>query len=71
MSSDMQRLGIDSWSVEDRLRLIGEIWDSLEGEPTEMPEWHRQVLDQRLADANANPTSFVPWEEVRDRLLGQ
>jgi putative addiction module component (TIGR02574 family) len=69
MSSDIHQLGIDSWSVEDKLRLIGEIWDSLEAAPMEIPEAHREILDQRLAEADANPSSFRTWEEVRERLL--
>jgi len=71
MSSDMQQLGIDTWSVEDRLRLIGEIWNSLEGPLQEIPEEHRRILEQRLAEADASPSSFIPWEEVRDRLLAR
>jgi putative addiction module component (TIGR02574 family) len=61
-------LGIDQWSVDDRLRLIGQIWDSLPEPMGEIPEWHREILDERIAQADANPDSFIPWEEVRARL---
>jgi putative addiction module component (TIGR02574 family) len=64
----MHQLGIDAWSVEDRLRLIGEIWDSLEGPPEEISESHRQELDRRLDAADADPNAGAPWEEVLARL---
>jgi putative addiction module component (TIGR02574 family) len=32
------------------------------------PEWHRQVLEQRLKEADANPQAAIPWEQVRERL---
>jgi putative addiction module component (TIGR02574 family) len=65
-------LGIDRWSVDDRLRLIGEICDSLPPESLdEIPEWHKEILDQRLAEAEANPQSFIPWKEALEKLLGR
>ena len=69
MTPTMQTLGIDRMSPEDRLRLIGEIWDSLS--PTdelEIPESHREELDRRLAAADADPAAGSSWEEVRARL---
>jgi putative addiction module component (TIGR02574 family) len=68
MSSDIHQLGIDSWSVEDKLRLIGEIWDSLEAAPTEIPEAHREELDRRLDAADAEPDAGSPAHEVMARL---
>jgi putative addiction module component (TIGR02574 family) len=67
MSPDMQRLGIDMWSAEDRLRLIGEIWDSLDP-PLELSEAHREELDRRLDAVDADPTGGSPWEEALARL---
>ena len=70
-SSNIFDLGIDRWSVDDRLRLIGEIWESLPPNVLgDVPESHRAVLEQRIAEAAANPASFLPWEVVRERLLG-
>ena len=57
-------------SVEQRLELIGELWnsipDSLEALP--VPDWHREELDRRLAAADANADAAIPWEEVKRRL---
>jgi len=53
MSRTIQVLGIDRMSPEDRLRVIGEIWDSLSGsDQAEIPASHREELDRRLAAAD-------------------
>jgi putative addiction module component (TIGR02574 family) len=58
-------------SPEERLRLIGEIWDSLPpADQREIPESHREELDRRLAAADADPGAGAPWEEVKARLRG-
>jgi putative addiction module component (TIGR02574 family) len=68
MAPTLQDLGIDQLSAEQKLRLLGEIWDSLSQEETPIPESHREELDRRLAAADADPAAGRPWEEVRARL---
>jgi hypothetical protein len=36
--------------------------------PSEIPQWHREILDARLAQAEANPSAVVPWREVVEGL---
>ena len=57
-------------SVEQRLELISELWDSIPDslDALPVPEWHREELDRRLAAADANPDAAIPWEEVKRRL---
>ncbi len=66
----IQSLGIDRMSIEDRLRLIEEIWESLDTAAGDLPlpESHREDLDRRLAAADADPGGGAPWEEVLARL---
>jgi putative addiction module component (TIGR02574 family) len=54
-------------SVQQRLELIGELWDSIPDsmDALPIPEWHREELDPRLAAAEADPEAAIPWEEVR------
>lgn len=69
MSPIFQQLGIASLSAEERLKLIGEIWDSLPPvQQSPIPEEHQAELDRRLAAADATPAAARPWEEVRARL---
>jgi putative addiction module component (TIGR02574 family) len=55
-------------SVDQRLDLIGLLWDSIPDEELPVPEWHRQELERRLAAADADPSAAIPWEEVKRRL---
>ena len=59
--------------VADRLRLVGDLWDSIaQDAPDEAfpmtPELASE-LDRRLADADANPDAGIPWEQVRAEIL--
>jgi len=71
MSPTMRDLGIDRMSREERLQLLGEIWDTLTPvDQEDIPESHREELARRIAAADADPTAGVPWHEVRERLRG-
>lgn len=50
----------------ERLQLVEDIWESLARSPNAVPvpEWHRDVLDDRLADASEQPTHT--WEQVQE-----
>lgn len=73
MSVSAQALGIDRLSVEDRLRLVQEIWDSIAGEVERAPltEAQRQEVDRRLAAHEANPAAAVPWEQTEAEALAR
>jgi len=73
MPPTMHELGIDKLSVEARLTLAGEIWESVarEVECAPLSEAQRQELERRLADSIARPDSVVPWEEVKARALAR
>jgi putative addiction module component (TIGR02574 family) len=71
MTPTIHDLGIDQLPPDHRLRLIGEIWDSLSIHDTPIPQSHREELDRRLAAADADPAAGRPWEEVRARLRGE
>jgi len=56
--------------VDERLRLVEEIGDSLAAEPSSvpLPDWHRTELDQRLDRYKADQDAVEPWDEVRADL---
>jgi putative addiction module component (TIGR02574 family) len=58
-------------TVEQRLELIGELWDSIPDslDALPVPEWHRKELERRLASANADPDAAIPWKEFKERLV--
>jgi putative addiction module component (TIGR02574 family) len=50
---------------DQRLQLVEDIWESLAASPTDVPvpDWHRELLDERLADPREQPA--LTWEEVQ------
>lgn len=58
-------------TVQQRLELIGELWDSIPDsiDALPVPEWHREELERRLVAADADPDAAIPWEDIR-RSLG-
>lgn len=62
---------VRSWPVQERLRLIEEVWDDLseEGQPTELSEELKQLLDRRIEALDKNPDAVVAWEVVEARAL--
>ncbi len=52
--------------VEDRLRLVQLIWESVAADPSSVPlgDAHRTVIDERLAEHERNPGDVVARDEV-------
>lgn len=59
-------------SVDERIELVEAIWETVapdaDTESFPLSEAHREELDRRLADLEADPEGGSPWEEVRARL---
>lgn len=62
--------GFDDLPVEDQIDYVQSLWDRIAAKPDQVavPEWHRQVLEKRLASHEENPEAARPWEEVRDEI---
>ena len=56
--------------VEERMQLVGAIWDSISAVPEALPltQWQRDELDRRLAEFEANPETGSTLEEVFARI---
>jgi len=57
--------------VQDRLRLVAQIWDSIAETPEAIqltPET-RRLLVERLEAHRKNPNAGSPWAEVKARLI--
>jgi putative addiction module component (TIGR02574 family) len=63
--------GFDEMSVEDKIEYVQALWDRIAANESQVPvpDWHREVLHERLADYQANPDQGRPWEEVEADLL--
>ncbi len=67
MSALLKSLGIDRLSVEERLELVEDLWDSIADEDaaTSLTDAQRAELDRRLAEYAANPNDVVLWEDIK------
>ena len=56
--------------VDDRVRLVEAIWDSISAVPEALPltDWQKQELDRRLDDLEKNPDAGSTLEEVLARI---
>ncbi len=57
-------------SIADRRKLIDRLWDSLPEslEASEVPDWHIELLKERLAEAEAKPGEGIPLKEFLKEL---
>jgi putative addiction module component (TIGR02574 family) len=67
VNPSLQELGIDRLSIEERLALAQQLWESvaadLEREPLTTAQ--RAELERRVAAADASPAEGEPWEVIR------
>ena len=53
--------------VEDRLQIVGELWDSIAADSASLKLTPAQLaeLDRRMDELEKNPNEGRSWEEVR------
>ncbi len=63
---------VESWPVQDRLRLIEEVWGLISASPESfvLSEPQNQDLRRRLDRVRAHPNLGASWEVVEARLRG-
>jgi len=68
----MPAIDIHSLEPDERLRLIGDLWDSLREYPDDirLTDAQRAELDRRLDDLESGRAKLVSWDEVKKRLVG-
>jgi putative addiction module component (TIGR02574 family) len=64
---------IATLSIEERINIVQEIWDSIAAEQacTELTDQQRQELDRRIADNEQNSDDMMTWEEIKASIKGQ
>lgn len=68
--SAMRRDEIDRLPVKERLRLIEELWESIDANPEDVPvtSAQRAELDRRIAAHEADPEAAVDAKDAIARL---
>ena len=66
----MAAIDISTLTVEQRLELLDEIWESLYETPQAIPltEAQREELDRRMDEVDRDGPDGIPWDEVLQRL---
>lgn len=67
------QLPIDQMTVAEKLRIMEELWDDLraraEGVP--VPQWHKDLLDERERLIESGEAQFGDWETAKKRIIEQ
>ena len=73
MAVSIADYGIDQLSVEDRMSLAQQLWDSIADEVSRLPltRAQQEEVDRRLAAHRANPQAAIPWEKVEAEALAR
>lgn len=73
MSASIKSLGIDRLTIDERLVLVEEIWDSIATDSTALPLTHAQIteLKKRIDEDDTNPGEVTPWEQVKAFTLAR
>ena len=62
---------IERMSLEERLQAMELLWSSIARTPeaVDSPEWHNDVLAERLAKMERGEGEFLTLAQLKDRLL--
>ena len=65
--------GFDDLATDDQIDYVQQLWDRIAARPDQVPvpDWHRQVIRQRLAEQQTESAEARPWDEVRDEIQGK
>jgi hypothetical protein len=64
-------LQLDSMTIEQKLRAMEAIWEDLcRRDAVPVPQWHKDVLDERQRRIDAGESEFLDWETVKKELRG-
>lgn len=67
----MTTIDIAAMPVEEKLKLMEALWDSLDDRSDRnvaSPTWHEDVLEERLQRLAAGSEPTSPWREAKDRI---
>jgi putative addiction module component (TIGR02574 family) len=71
MNKILSRDQLRELSVPERMELLDDVWASLIEQPDRVPvpEWHRQILDERIAAHERDPDAARPWDDVKSEIM--
>lgn len=63
-------LPLDKMSVEDKLRVLEQLWEDLAQTPATVPSpaWHRDMLEAREKRFTEGQERSIPWEKAKEDI---
>jgi hypothetical protein len=54
----------------EKLALLEAVWAELSSEPDqiEIPQWHKEILDERLQAAESGSVELIDWEVAKQQI---
>ena len=73
MGQALHDLGIDGMSVDERITLVQEIWDSVAADAGLQPPSaaERAELERRIAEDDAAPGDVTAWQTIKAGALSR
>lgn len=70
MDPSLSQLPIDQKTVEEKQHLMEELWDDLRAraEDVPVPQWHKDLLDERERLIETGEAQFSDWETAKKRI---
>ena len=65
--------GFEALSIEEQIDYVQSLWAQIAARPEQVPvpDWHREILAERLASYDEHPEDVKTWEEVEQELTHQ
>jgi hypothetical protein len=62
--------GFDDLSTDEKIDYLAVLWNRITTRPRtiDIPEWHREVIAERLRDLDSDANSGDQWDVVQQRL---
>jgi len=62
--------GFDELSVDEKLGYVQSLWDRIAANPEAIPvpDWHLQVIQERINENQVRPRAGRSWDEFREEL---
>lgn len=65
--------GFDALSIDDKIDYVQSLWDRIAARPEDVPvpDWHREVINERLAAHRTDAEQGKEWEEVEGEITAE
>ena len=63
--------GFEDLSPDEKVQYVQDLWDYVVADASKVPvpDWHRGIIAERLAEYRTAPNERKSWPQVRDQLL--